>query len=66
MDPYPSVKDVNSVKIISYSDIYYVFGGYIDNQVTDDILSYEKETWSRVGFLTSKRIKFSIILIYGV
>ena len=61
-DPYPNAKDVNSVKIISYNDIYYVFGGYIDNQVTDDILSFEKETWSRVGTLTSKRIQFSVIL----
>ena len=61
-DPYPNAKDVNSVKIISYNDIYYVFGGYIDNQVTDDILSFEKETWSRVGTLTSRRIQFSVIL----
>ena len=62
MDPYPNVRDVNSVKIISYNGIYYVFGGYINNQVTDDILSFEKETWSRVGSLTSRRIKFSVIL----
>ena len=62
MDPYPNVKDINSVKIISYNGIYYVFGGYINKQVTDDILNFEKETWSRVGSLTSKRVKFSVIL----
>ena len=62
MDPYPNVKVANSVKIISYNDIYYIFGGFIDNQVTDNILSFEKETWSRVGSLTSRRIKFSVIL----
>ena len=62
MDPYPNVKDINSVKIISYNGIYYIFGGYINKQVTDDILNFEKETWSRVGSLTSKRIKFSVFL----
>ena len=62
MDPYPNVKDVNSVKIISYNGIYYVFGGFINNKITNDILSFEKETWSRVGSLTTKRIEFSIIL----
>ena len=62
MDPYPNVKDVNSVKIISYNSIYYVFGGYINNQVTDGILSFENGSWSRVGSLTAKRIKFSVIL----
>ena len=62
MDPYPNVKVANSVKIISYNDIYYIFGGFIDNQVTDNILSFQKETWSRVGSLTSRRIKFSVFL----
>ena len=62
MDPYPNVKDINSVKIISCNGIYYIFGGYINKQVTDDILNFEKETWSRVGSLTSKRVKFSVIL----
>merc|ERR1712035_241450 len=62
MDPYPNVKDVNSVKIISYNGIYYVFGGYINNKITNDILSFEKETWSRVGSLATERIEFSIIL----
>ena len=62
MDPYPNVKDINSVKIISYNGIYYVFGGFINNKITNDILSFEKETWSRVGSLTTKRIKFSVIL----
>ena len=62
MDPYPNVKVANSVKIISYNDIYYIFGGFIDNQVTDNILSFQKETWSRVGSLSSERINFSVIL----
>ena len=61
-DPYPNVKNVKSVKLISYNRTYYVFGGYTNNQVTDDILSFEKETWSRVGTLTSRRIQFSVIL----
>ena len=57
------------MKIISYSRTFYVFGGYVslfggyvNNQVTSDILGFENETWSRVGCLTSKRTKFSIIL----
>ena len=62
IDPYPNVKDVNSVKIVSHDRTFYVFGGYVNNQVTSDILSFESETWSRVGSLTSKRIKFSVIL----
>ena len=62
MDPYPNVKDVNAVKIISYNGIYYVFGGKVNNEVTKDILSFEKETWSRVGSLSSERINFSVIL----
>ena len=62
VDPYPNVKDVNSVKIISYNGVYYVFGGYINNQATRNILGFEKETWSIVGSLTSERIKFSVIL----
>ena len=61
-DPYPNVKNVKSVKLISYNRTYYVFGGYTNNQVTNDILSFEKETWSRVGTLTSRRIQFSVIL----
>ena len=39
-----------------------LFGGYVNNQVTSDILGFENETWSRVGSLTSNRIKFSVIL----
>ena len=62
VDPYPNVRDVNSVKIISYNRNFYVFGGYVNNQLTDDILRFENEIWSRVGSLTSKRKKFSIIL----
>ena len=61
-DPYPNVKTVNSVKTISYNGIYYVFGGYANNQVSNDILSFGNKIWSRVGSLTSKRIKFSVIL----
>ena len=62
MDPYPNAKDIHSVKIISYNRIFYVFGGYVNNQVTNDILGFENKSWSRVGSLTSKRIKFSVIL----
>ena len=62
MDPYPNVKVVDSVKIVSYNHTFYVFGGYVNNQVTNDILSFEGEIWSRVGSLTSKRIKFSVLL----
>ena len=61
-DPYPNVKDVNSAKIISYDRTFYIFGGYVNNEVTNDILRFENGTWSRVGKLTSKRIKFSVIL----
>ena len=62
MDPYPNVKDINSVKIVSYNGIFYVIGGYANNQVTSDILVFESESWLRVGSLTSKRISFSVIL----
>ena len=62
MKPYPNVTDINSVNIISYSHTFYVFGGHVNGQVTNDILGYEGETWSRVGSLTSKRIKFSVFL----
>ena len=65
MEPYPNVRDVSSVKIIPFtffSYAFYVFGGYADDQVTKDILSFENEIWIRVGSLTSKRIKFSVIL----
>ena len=62
MDPYPKVKHVNSVKIISFDRTFYVFGGYIDNQVTNRILSFKGKIWSRVGSLTTKRINFSVIL----
>ena len=62
MSPYPSAKDVNSVKIVSYDRVFYVFGGYVNSQVTNDILSFENGAWSRVGSLTSKRTKFSVIL----
>ena len=66
MDPYPNVKDVNSVKIISYREdnrfTFFVFGGYVNNEVTNDILCFEDEVWSKVGTLTSIRTKFSVIL----
>ena len=62
MDPYPNVKYINSVRIISYNRTFFVFGGYADNQVTNQILAFKGKTWSRVGFLTSKRTKFSVIL----
>ena len=62
MDPYPKVNNVNSVKILSYNRTFYVFGGYVNDQVTKDILGFENDTWSRVGSLTSNRIKFSVIL----
>ena len=62
MDPYPNVKDVNSAKIVSYNLAFFVFGGYVNDQVTKNILCFENETWFRVGSLTSKRIKFSVIL----
>ena len=62
MDPYPKVKDVNSVKIVPHDSTFYVFGGYVDNQVSSDILGFENENWSRVGSLATKRIKFSVIL----
>ena len=63
MDPYPNVKVVDSVKIVSYNHTFYVFGGFVNNQVTNDILSFEGEIWSRVGSLKSKRMKFSVVLI---
>ena len=62
MDPYPNVKVVNSLKIVPYDRTFYVFGGYVNNQVTSDILGFENENWSKVGSLTTKRIKFSVIL----
>ena len=62
MDPYPNVKDVNSAKIVSYHLAFFVFGGYVNDQVTKNILGFENETWFRVGSLTSKRTKFSVIL----
>ena len=64
MDAYPNVKDINSVKIISYNRTFYVFGGNVNNynQVTSDILGFKDETWLRVGSLTTKRIKFSVTL----
>ena len=62
MDPYPNVHDVNSVKIVSHDRTFYVFGGYVNNHVTSHILGFKNETWSRVGSLTSKRLKFSVIL----
>ena len=62
MDPYPNAKEVNTVKIVSYNRAFYVFGGYMNNRVTNNILSFENETWSRVGSLVSQRIKFSVIL----
>ena len=62
MDPYPNANDVTSVKILSHNRTFYVFGGYVNDQVTKDILGFENETWSRVGSLTSSRIKFSVIL----
>ena len=61
-NPYPNIQDVNSVKIVSHDRTFYVFGGYVNNQVTSDILGFDGETWSRVGSLTSKRIKFSVVL----
>ena len=62
MEPYPNVNDINSAKIISYYRTFYVFGGYANGQVISDILGFENESWSRVGSLTTKRIKFSVIL----
>ena len=68
MDPYPSINNVNSVKIIPYNQTFYVFGGYVNDRITSDILcfndelSFKNESWSRVGILTSKRVRFSVIL----
>ena len=62
MDPYPKVKDINSVKIVPHDNTFYVFGGNVNNQVSSDILGFENENWSRVGSLTAKRTKFSVIL----
>ena len=62
VDPYPNVKNINSVKIISFYRSFYVFGGYINNQVTTDILCFKNEAWSRAGSLTSTRTKFSVLL----
>ena len=61
-EPYPYVKDISSVKIISYNHTFFVIGGSANSQVTSDILSFKNETWSRAGSLTSKRYKFSVIL----
>ena len=63
MNPYPNVKDVSSVKIVSYNLAFFVFGGYVNDQVTTNILGFQSETWFKVGSLTTKRIKFSVILI---
>ena len=61
-EPYPHVKDISSMKIISYNHTFFVIGGSANSQVTSDILSFKNETWSRAGSLTSKRYKFSVIL----
>ena len=62
MDPYPNVKDINSVKIVSYNRTFYVFGGYANNYVTRDVMGFKNATWSKVGSLKTERIKFSVIL----
>ena len=64
MDPYPNVKDINSVKIVSHNRTYFAFGGNANNQVTNGILGFKDEAWSRVGSLKSKRAKFSVIYNY--
>ena len=61
-DPYPNIKDRNPLKIIPYNRTFYVFEGYVQNQVSNIILGFEGETWSQVGSLFSKRKKFSVIL----
>ena len=62
LDPYPNVHDVNSVQIISYERSFYIFGGYVNERVKNDILCFKNEYWSIVGSLVSKRINFSVIL----
>ena len=61
-DPYPNIKDRNPLKTIQYNRTFYVFEGYVQNQVSNIILGFEGETWSQVGSLFSKRKKFSVIL----
>ena len=68
LEPYPSVSDIRSIKIVSYASYFFVFGGIINNnQVTDNIMRLtikhdHNETWSLVGRLLSKRIHFSVFL----
>ena len=63
LDPYPNVTDIHSVKIVSHNHSFYVFGGVNGTLVTNNIMRFRNETWSKIGSLISKRTKFSVILM---
>ena len=64
LDPYPKVTDIHSVKTVSHNRSFYVFGGISDTFFyTNNIMRFKNETWSKVGSLITKRVKFSVILI---
>ena len=60
LDPYPNVTSINSVKIVPYNRSFYVFGGVNGTEVINNIVRFKNDTWSRVGSLKSKRMKFSV------
>ena len=62
LDPYPNVTSIHSVKIVSHNRSFYVFAGVNGTEVINNIVRFKKDTWSRVGSLTSKRVKFSVFL----
>ena len=62
LDPYPNVNSIHSVKTVSHNRSFFAFGGVNESLVTNNILRYINETWSRVGILMSKRMKYSVIL----
>ena len=66
MDPYPDVKNILASNIISHNYYFYTFGGiFNDSLVTNEILRFKNEIWSKVGNLLSKREQFSIALFFN-
>ena len=63
LDPYPNIINIHSAKILTYNSHFYVFGGVSNELITKNILSYKNESWSKVGTMLSKRVKFSVILM---
>ena len=60
LDPYPNVTSIHSVKIVSHNRSFYVFAGVNGTEVINNIVRFKNDTWSRVGSLKSKRMKFSV------